>query len=243
MGGFFSLHRNGVSHRGILTNRHVVRPERVSPAIIKELNKRGYRRTAVPFPHLVKSPAEDNLKEAIEANDIEQAQAQKAFDGSTARLASFDFKEQIPPTNWIRLHSDNEEWLERCKSIQSKLNELPIILGELLFSSGDGVSTRRSIIDWAFVELKDAASSLGKNRLPTVEQLYDADPRLKDPKNHTKLGEVAEHTGGSYGRELADIEEGDWYYKVSRTTNITTGICLGVYIEVQREAQVRYEEA
>lgn len=48
---------------------------------------------------------------------------------------------------------------------------------------------------------------------------------------------------GEYIGGFSKIEKGSWYFKIGRTTGITTGICQVIEVDVGRQVQVRYDRS
>ena len=234
LGGFVSLECNGKVHSGVLTNHHVVRPIAASQQVVDALDQHGYGATASPpTTTIMQYPAADDLRSEIvrsaAARDFQQEQLHKLQE----RLERFRWKEQDPPETLTDRLNDQRRLVERAKRDQQRLKHLPITLGQVLYSSGDAISAKSSIIDWAFIELQHAATIPQKNRLPDAKNV-----RIFDRQSHVVYedGEVV------YARKFVKIKKDEWYYKLGRTTDLTTGICNGIEVDVQREGQIRYDE-
>lgn len=46
----------------------------------------------------------------------------------------------------------------------------------------------------------------------------------------------------SYAQRFASLEPGRWYFKMGRTTDITTGICHGIEVDINRTEETRFDE-
>lgn len=44
-------------------------------------------------------------------------------------------------------------------------------------------------------------------------------------------------------KHFGEITKGKWHFKIGRTTGLTTGVCHGAEVEVQRAGQVRWRES
>lgn len=242
LGGHVILERNGIKHYGVLTNHHVVRPLSAPTDTTDKLDQYGYGSTHPQFTTLVQFPALDDLKvskEKVEADIIRSDAETKEIE---AKLQRFEYKEQEPPKLLLYMLSRQGDSLAKLNERKDCLNQLPIILGKVLYSSGEAISSKNSIVDWAFVELDDAKTfPEHPNKLPNADvsglagklaDYFDLPGRLYD---------VADDKP-EYARYFARIEKGKWYFKIGRTSGITAGMCHGTEMEVSRVGQIRWNE-
>lgn len=116
---------------------------------------------------------------------------------------------------------------EDSKQKLLKLDKFPQKLGQTLLSSGHAISSKtkkRSVLDWAFVELFNTSpNSIGchssfVNELPPIDH-----PALQTKK----YGEDLEYIGSLSANTFGIIEKGKWYFKCGRTSGVTAGLCNG----------------
>lgn len=242
LGGHVILERDGVKHLGVLTNHHVVRPSTAIEDTIRKLDQHGYGPKVSHFETFMQYSALDDhnatkteIERLISAHEALVKEVE-------AVLRRFEMKEQDPPEKQLSRLSMIEEALKDLKVQQELNNKLPIILGKVLCSSGQAMSPRRSIVDWAFVMLNDTIAFPERpNRLSNA-----AAPGLLG-----KLSDYFEASGVLYSASDANpahacyfdiIKKGGWYFKVGRSFGTTAGVCHGTEIEVARVGQIRWNE-
>lgn len=77
------------------------------------------------------------------------------------------------------------------------------------------------------------------NTLPSTEEVARA---RKSPIIEYGLDDVnscERLDGHEYSQESAEIEKDAWYFKLSRTTGITTGVGHGIEVGVGRKGQIQ----
>lgn len=150
------LNQNGISHRGILTTHHVVKPTFAPRDIMKSINKYGFGNSKMLFQY----PAHDDLQATLQIFDSEVIPGiQEEIHEVQASLDRFEMEGQSPPRRQLdRMDSCREE-LMKAEDIRKVAEILPIPIGKVLYSSGEAVSGKKSILDWAIVENPNAQAS------------------------------------------------------------------------------------
>lgn len=239
LGGFFKLKCGSTTHRGFLTNHHVVAPPKSAPQSVKEQSSlRGtlYRpnieidatRTNIQF-----FANKDIAASIVQSNKL-TSEANEKIDDKKAEISrreeyGLEPDERIDGALARLVEAKRRQGLQRAK-----LDKLPITLGKVLVSSGRGWNASKRIIDWAFVELIptqeniDIWNSPSKNRLPREDAagLFKHLPGDYVPKT----GEYLPGDPPGTVRGFSRLQKGQWYFKVGRTTAITAGICHGTTI-------------
>ena len=234
LGGYMTLSIAGQTHRGFLTNSHVVAPPvDASPELEKRYDIRGVSldddlldpvRTRV---HWMTIKDIDATKDAIKER--------REYLLNTAQ----DLKATIAECEEMgRDHRAQDRRLgaigERLDSIESATricSSMPRAMGAILFSSGRGLSATGYILDTAFVKVPEADSAmwnhcLDSNKLPksTAAGLFK---KLPGDYSHRTDGKEDVYLEPSAITGIGPLIKGNWYFKIGRTTDITTGICHG----------------
>lgn len=234
LGGFVTLEGNGFKHHGFLTNHHVVRPYSSPPHVIHDINKVGYGTKSLTTN--IQYPAKDDLKATVDGVNAEVETVKTQMMDLELKVQRFGWKgEPVPRTFQSNLDFEQQN-LAAQQNLQAQLQALPSTLGKVLFSSGDAISPTTSILDWAFV-----ASPPHRNKLPSRDA----------PGLSNKLASSYGITGAacsvvdnppSYAKEFSTMEPGKWYFKQGRATDITTGLCHGVEVDINRTGKIRFDE-
>ena len=242
LGGHVILEKDGIKHYGMLTNHHVVMPLSAAKDTIQAFNRYGYGSTHPHFETLMQYPAlEDHQASVkkIEALVSEQKQVVKEIQETLER---FEMKGQEPPERQLERLSMTENELKELRQQKELIDKLPVILGKVLYSSGQAISPRKSILDWAFIETYDVKNfSRQSNKLPNAN-VAGLEGKLSDFFELPGPRYNADDDHPRYARYFATMEKGKWYFKKGRSSGITAGICHGTEIEVARQGQVRWNE-
>ena len=242
LGGHVILKRNGIKHYGVLTNHHVVRPLSATKETIDELDQHGYGLSHSHFTTLMQYPAIKDHKasqERIEASIINYA---NEFKATEAKLKAFEITGQEPPETLLDYLNMAEDALKEAKERKELVNQLPIMLGKALYSSGQAISSKNTILDWAFVELNDVQTFPERpNKLPNAN-VAGLDGKLSDFFELQGVSYNVSNAHPDHARYFSTIEKGKWYFKIGRSSGITAGVCHGTEMEVARKGQIRWSE-
>ncbi len=234
LGGYMTLSIAGQTHRGFLTNSHVVAPPKGASAELK-------KRYDVCGVSLDDDPL-DPVRTKVHWMTIKDIDATK--DAIKRRRESLhntakDLKATIAEYEEIgRDHRAQDRRLgaigERLDSIDSATricSSMPRAMGTVLFSSGRALSAKPYILDTAFVKVPEADSAmwnhcLDSNKLPksTAAGLFK---KLPGDYCHGTDGKEDVYLEPSAITGIGRLIKGKWYFKIGRTTDITTGICHG----------------
>lgn len=100
------------------------------------------------------------------------------------------------------------------------LERLPLAIGNVLVSSGDVVSSIRSILGWAIVELPTSKVPQPQpNTLPSTKEVARAGKSpieygFDDVNSYERLD------GHECVQGFAEIEKGAWYFKIGRASEL-----------------------
>ena len=234
LGGYMTLSIAGETHRGFLTNSHVVAPPEDASA---ELKKR-YDLFGVSLDDDLLDPVRTNIH-WMTIKDIDATKD----DITRQRESLLDTAKELEATinAYREIGRDHHAQERRLRAVAKRLDAIvtatqvcstmPRSMGRILFSSGRALSARGYILDTAFVKVPEADPvmwnhCLDRNRLPksTAAGLFKKLPK--------------DYCCGTDGREdiylepsaitgIGPLVKGNWYFKIGRTTDITTGICHG----------------
>lgn len=242
LGGHVILEKDGIKHYGMLTNHHVVKPLSAAQDTIQDLDRYGYGSTHPHFETLMQYPAlEDHQASVakIEALVSEQKQLVKEIQETLER---FEMKGQEPPERQLARLTMTEKGLKELREQKELIDKLPIILGKVLYSSGQAISPQKSILDWAFIETYDVKNfSRQSNKLPNAN-VSGLVGKLSDFFGLPGPMYTADDDHPLHARYFATMEKGNWYFKNGRSSGITAGMCHGTEIEVARQGQVRWNK-
>ncbi|MCJ1463688.1 hypothetical protein MMC07_002297 [Pseudocyphellaria aurata] len=239
LGGFFKLKCGSHWDHGFLTNYHVVKPPDSSPQSVKEaadLYGTQYRqglendptKTSVDFFAVKDVEASRDKCDSIISDCREELDTY-----ATAALRREEVGLEPRPGLEHQIVTVKEKE-KRAKLHEEKLLRLPIKLGNVLVSSGRAWSVHKRILDWAFVAMDDNSvnrdiwKSLVKNQRPHqgARGMYKHLPEDYDIRGRNyDVGDPPADIAG-----FSSLQMGEWYFKVGRTTGITTGICHGTKI-------------
>ena len=234
LGGYMTLRIAGQTHHGFLTNSHVVAPPEDASAELKQ----RYDIFGVSLDDDLSDPVRTQIhwmtKKDIDATKDDITRQRESLLSTARELeATINAYKEIG-----RDHQAQERRLravvERRDAIDSATQvctTMPRSMGRILFSSGRALSARGYILDTAFVKVPEADPAmwnhcLDGNKLPksTAAGLFKKLPKDycsgTDGKEDIYL-EPSAITG------IGPLVKGNWYFKIGRTTDITTGICHG----------------
>lgn len=239
LGGFFTLHCHGNVHKGILTNAHVVQPP-ISAA--EDVRMAADRAGTKYSPPCLSSIAKTDLtktnvryfaaKDVIATKGSLESEALAIQENIHTLNRSIEANRDMglePRVGANRRKEDLQSMLAKLNIMRQSLAQMPMDVGNVLISSGKGLTSQNRILDWAFVEVlpenSDKFDTPDRNQLPLemAAGLYLNNANTYNPHltNYSTFSSSASIEG--FGK----IEKGQWYFKVGRTTDITTGVCHG----------------
>ncbi|KAL8825080.1 MAG: hypothetical protein Q9191_004630 [Dirinaria sp. TL-2023a] len=232
LGGYFLMKSPTETHKGFLTNSHVVAPASTeSPSAILEYDLLGLSYTA---------PSENAGRTWVyhfAPNDVDATRkhAEQRLQSLKPELANID--EQLkqrkesgasPQAGLVSLRAQMIQQIEQTESRLSQVKTMPRLQGRTIVASGRRLTHEMKTLDYAFVE----TSSIGNNRLPTDRDFGNREARPEElgiGALNLLLPEVC--------RSFTTIRPGRWYFKSGRTTGLTSGICNGVEAWIRPTAQ------
>ena len=240
MGGTVTLQVKGTTEKipGILTNHHVVKPFSAKPEVLDAIDRRGYGFGIPDLPTTVQYPSADDMKETKDDFKDVLPHVDGAIRDVKAVLERFAMKGQDPPKKQeLRLSAFNNQkkYAQQKKDI---LGRLPMQVGKVAYSSGEMISANNTILDWAFVETAGNPDFHVPNRLPDSNSIRHLASSYKTGEGNYRVTSDKPR----YARVFSEIEKGKWYFKIGRTTGITTGVCHGTEVEIQQHGQRRWSK-
>lgn len=249
LGGFVTLSCGGKDHHGILTCAHAVEP----PSSAKVLIKQQTDREGTRYEDQASEPTKPNFRYFAQKDmEVTKDLVQTRILFLRERIGELTHADTMltmmgdKPGTKDRIESLILE-LAEFESMLPTLERMPIAIGRVLISSGKAISATKSSLDWAFVEVnarnKHIFDNPNKNLLPssTSSGIYgkNASSYDKGLQNYFAMGER------NQVHDFGEVRKGHWYFKVGRTTNVTTGICHGteVYCNlIGIKHRTRYDE-
>ncbi|KAL1964467.1 hypothetical protein VTN77DRAFT_6893 [Rasamsonia byssochlamydoides] len=238
MGGFVTLSQNGITHKGILTNYHVIRPPSSSdkPLLLQadQFGSSMFKRDATQVEVLYF--ADKDIKATLQDADNSICDRQEQLEKDRAEQRERKMVGARPSVGVQNRIEYLEEQLTEFKEKQQIVRSMPFTLGKVLVSSGKSLVNNR-ILDWAFVEATNPAGEkfFGPNRMPAI-------PPPKIPSMYTRRTLFAPE--GVPLVEFGGLEKGSYYVKIGRTSNLTAGVCNGAlaYCNWSERDGIRYDE-
>jgi hypothetical protein len=219
----------------------VVKPHSAPENIMDMINQYGYGNTTPAVVTTFQYPANDDLEATKKHLENEVPGHYDAIEDVKAILEKFQMKGEDPPPRQLHRLDTYERRLGQAKEGQALLNTLPMEIGKVIYSSGEAISSKKSIINWAIIETSSAQASQNRNKLPS-SQRGDLIGKLASFYDTGELDYNVSDNAPQYACDFAEIEKGKWYFKIGRTTGLTTGVCHGTEVEVQRQGQIRWDE-
>ena len=231
LGGFFKLKVHGAEIKGLLTNYHVTdpfvqKPDRHADEYGVSYNDAAYS-TQLSFP--IKDDVDVTLKQATKIK-LEYETAIKNFrdqkdEDSAIGKSTRGLEKQISASQTI---IDSKIRIENLCEVRPK------VFGDVLISSGRALGPKQDVLDWAFVQCADRATWEGPSRikdmntLPLASRFVGSIARLdlgqSGSTTYNNLDPLAQIEG------FSDMVKGKWYFKLGRTSDISTGICNGTEV-------------
>ena len=240
LGGFFKIKCGEKIHYGALTNYHVstrtVEPDMAADEHGVCYGSSQYSEEMV-FPS--RTDARETLRHCNHLLSTQQTFIHDLVnnkDEKTKRASSPGRQERFEQ----RITAEKAEEA-RCKERSNQAKGFPKTLGKVLVSSGRAMSAKLEVLDWAFIEINntDWAKIKNMNTLPVATNFRFSGARLahelgSDERNYTNQDPEFQIQG------FKDVIPGAWYFKVGRTSEITSGICNGIemYVNIKHTRQV-----
>ncbi len=229
IGGFVELSVGGKTYQGILTNHHVVEPPE-GKAFRKGFgfDGSGKGRPVAQYPsgedhRETKTTIQEMLSRAVKTADFLKENLEMRVACGEDISPQLKFREQQAAAN-----------LRHWEKQAALIDELPIVLGEVLVTSGRLINAKKAIVDWAFIRMpSDKFPKCFNNLPPRNTQTLDQMPELSHPPIASDEGPV--EAEGGYAQYFSSIVKGNRYFKLGRTTGITVGVCHGVETDINRE--------
>ena len=237
LGGFFNLYCHGKRHSGFLTNSHIVQPTRNAPDSLKVNGDQHGHDYLAP-----KEPPKQPKVHYFAAADVATTKLsfKTRIEENMRMMETIHLKIQKQntlhrPIASVREETDQfEAEVRRLQSMMTVLNSMPRSLGKVLYASGRVVMKKQRMLDWAFIEIPECVrqkidfqhGNLVPNR--NVAGLF-----RNGPSQYKCRGPyLAEQEFQLRGFNKAKKDH--WYFKIGRTTGITTGVCNGVLFTFRR---------
>ena len=229
LGGYMSLAFDGKVHRGFLTNSHVVEPAAMAETrVITRYITEGVS---------IQSSSADPVRSKTQWMAIKDFEATKSDilehrQLHMRRMAEAEkTREEYQEIGRRHIVKDNiinnsRRELQSLAGLPQIYGQMPRPIGSVLFATGWALSPSKHILDVAFVSVPSSDQALWNhcvldNELPNGKdsEFFGRLPQnLKSPEVYSDPPRI---TG--YG----PLIKGNWYFKIGRTTDLTSGICHG----------------
>ena len=225
LGGFFRMESSTKTHIGFLTNSHVVAPPRTAPEKVRtEYDFQGLQYKAPPghpgrtwVQYFAVKDVEATIAEAIAT--IESLRGQIAEEENLERTREERGRStQDTRANLDATRAQLRQSIQATEESLSSARKMPRLYGRTVLASGRALTSDLKTLDYAFVE----TSAIGDTRLPDPSSFNRAKASPKCLGFSKALSLPPKYT------QFSNIRPGEWYFKVGRTTDLTSGICNGV---------------
>ncbi|KAJ6027256.1 hypothetical protein N7460_012073 [Penicillium canescens] len=209
LGGFVVLTANGTSHKGFLTNYHVVRPK-TPKDFVTDLDRLGCSLGSKQGQHIqmeYPSHVDHNYTLGDLHRRLSNLRSQQWRQGSMSPVVAQQFVAQA---------QRSEATLTQKGQI---LHRLPAVLGDVFITSGKAIENRH-VQDWAFVKMPPESSFFGLNLMFKIPPHLTPDKYLP----HATSTTIEEDTVLS---SINKLIPGAFCTKIGRTTGVTAGVCNG----------------
>ncbi|KAL8797137.1 MAG: hypothetical protein Q9195_000604 [Heterodermia aff. obscurata] len=222
LGGFFKMVSPSKTHTGFLTSSHTVAP----PANAPFSERFQYDTMGLPYRGSggqgtkVQYFAEDDVQASINGT-LESIQATNNLiqKHKTERVEESE-RGQSTEESQSHLHKfilGHEQRMITLEEDLATAMDMPRSYGRTILASGRALTSKLATLDYAFVE----TSAIGDYGLP--EHLFDYAKAAP-----SDLGLAGSLALSSQSWRFSSIKPGKWYFKIGRTTLLTSGICNGV---------------
>lgn len=237
LGGFATLTLNEATHKGFLTNYHVVRPSQstVSPEICLQADRFGSNMTLDKTCTKIAYFANKDIEAT--RNDIEERIKLAEEDLRESRVEQQE-RSEIGARSHLGVENNIQMYEKLLPEFHQKLNlvnSMPIAIGTTLLSSGKSLISDR-VSDWAFVELTETMADrfFHFNEMPYVPD--NQSPAKYGIDSHVREKGVTLVRTGS-------IHKAEYYLKTGQSTKVTGGISNGTlaYCSWSARDRVHYD--
>lgn len=236
MGGFVTLTRGRVIHRGLLTSYDVVRPSIPASTVI-ETDRKGISIDRPNFPKIeIIYPATKDARATKEDAKSMLEQTKTRLDGLIQRKNNYELIGKEVKTAELKHIKDVERAYDHRQQTLQVVKGMPTKIGEVAFASGMGVSGA-TLLDWAFVEITE----------PEARKFFRCDQVPQVPVRMRPYIDASKQVHFSFQEEplngIGVMEKGEYYVMVGRTSGTQVGICNGTQASCHwRKNQIRYDE-
>ncbi|KAJ9195546.1 hypothetical protein DTO021D3_5068 [Paecilomyces variotii] len=236
MGGFVTLTRGRVIHRGLLTSYDVVRPSTPASTVI-EADRKGISidRPDCPKIEIIYPATKDARATEDEAKSMFE-ETKTRLNGMIQRKDNRKLVGKEVKTAELKRIEDVEKAYDRRQHTLQAVQGMPTRIGEVEFASGMGVSGA-TLLDWAFVEITE----------PEAQKFFRCDQVPQVPVRMRPCIDTSKQVHFSFQEEplngIGVMEKGEYYAMVGRTSGTQTGICNGTQASCHwRKNHIRYDE-
>ncbi|KAJ9316435.1 hypothetical protein DTO271D3_3240 [Paecilomyces variotii] len=236
MGGFVTITRGRVTHRGILTSYDVVRPSIPASTVI-ETDRKGISIDRPNCPKIeIIYPATKDARATKEDAKSMLEQTKTRLNGMIQRKDNRKLVGKEVKTAELKRIEDVEKAYDRRQQTLQAVQGMPTRIGEVEFASGMGVSGA-TLLDWAFVEITE----------PEAQKFFRCDQVPQVPVRMRPCIDTSKQVHFSFQEEplngIGVMEKGEYYAMVGRTSGTQTGICNGTQASCHwRKNHIRYDE-
>ena len=229
-----TLNIAGQTHCGFLTNSHVVAPPEGASA---ELKKR-YDICGVSLDNDPLDPVRTRIH-WMTVKDIDATKHAIKKERKACLDTAQDLEANIAECEEMgRNHRAQDrrldvirKGLDSTDSATRLCSSMPRAMGDVLSSTGRGLSATGYIRDTAFVKVPEADPTMWNHCLDSNKLLKSTaaglSKKLPGDYCHRTDGQEDVHRNPSAITGIGPLLKGSWYFKLGRTTDIITGICHG----------------
>ncbi|GIC91428.1 uncharacterized protein Aud_007871 [Aspergillus udagawae] len=240
LGGYVTLTKGGEVLKGFLTNYHVVSPlgPKSGPPdkCLADSGRFGssWMRQTEMNQFEMESFSRQDTQATLSDLDTKISATNEQIERLSERIRE---REEMGGGSATKLR----DRLNNFQSIVSgyrrehqNVTSMPHLMGRVTATSGKAILGKR-ISDWAFVQMNDAA----------IEKFFRPNhmfPVREDQQpGRYKAGESLAPSAGETLTDFGPLVEGDVYFKMGRTTGVTTGVCHGTRAICHWKDSIRYD--
>ncbi|GAD99118.1 hypothetical protein NFIA_096010 [Paecilomyces variotii No. 5] len=239
MGGFVTITREGITHKGFLTTYDAVRP---SLPTVTETDRKVI---SIDHPNCLNIeviyPAPRDTKATKEEAQKVLEDTKTSLDELTERKKNYELVGKLLKIKELGyLKYVEKEYKYNLTALQA-VQGMPTKIGKVTFASGLGFN-ETALLNWAFVEITepDALKFFRRDWMldvPYNQRPYNQHPYIDGPKP-VKFDYPRQRLTG-----IGELEKGEYYVMVSRSSVIQVGICNGIKAScVWRKNDIRYDK-
>ena len=257
LGGFVMLtnSKSRASKLGFLTNHHVIYPDNLPDSTKTLPHQYGFGARVQLSPVEIESPAKDDTTHTTVKLNQSIATIRTSLANTKTQVGNHNMKTPGEPLP-VKLRGTLDLQRESIRALKSDRDVVrrtwPKGLGRVAFSSGRHISPRvvvkqndkeieegSLLLDWAFVQLDPKLSmSSFNNILPPSSH---SSIRGHQPSDYdVEDNEYVVRDDHTSPRGLGIMEKGRWCFKLGRTSEITTGVCNGVEMDLNRTEELTF---